>query len=86
MTTISAGAAPGRLAQALAVLSVVCCCLLPIGPLVAIGAVALTRGTTGWPRRCALVGAALSVATTLILAVAVAVLTVRTLLAAGMPT
>ena len=69
METMVAGARPGRLAQVLAVLSVACCWILPFSPLVAIGAVSLTKGSTGWPRRAALTGAALSSSFTLLLAV-----------------
>jgi len=77
MTPVVLPAAPGRLAKFLAVLSVACFWLLPWSPLVAIGAVKLTKGVAGWPRRVALTGAYLSVAWTLILAVGVISLALR---------
>ncbi len=50
---------PGRLAKTLAILSLALFWLLPFSPMVAIGAVSKTRGTTSWARKIAVTGAIL---------------------------
>jgi hypothetical protein len=77
MNRIVAAAGPGRTTKALAVLTVACFWLLPLSPIVAIGAVSLTRDTeNGW-RRIALTGAALCSVYTIFLAILVASIYLR---------
>ncbi len=63
---------PGRVAKLLAILSVAGFAVLPLSPFVSISAVKSTAGSTGWPRRVALLGAGLCVGYTGLLAVVVA--------------
>jgi len=56
------------LAKLLAVLSVACFWLLPYSPVVAIGAVSMTEGASGWSRRLAVTGAILCIAHTIVMA------------------
>lgn len=66
------GGRSGRVARAAAVASVVGFWVLPFSPLVAIGAVATTRGASDWSRRAALTGAALCIAYTAVMALLMA--------------
>jgi len=68
MNTVVAKAVPGRMAKVLAVLSVACFWLLPLSPIVAIGAVSMTKGASGWSRNLAVTGAALCIAYTVVMA------------------
>ena len=61
MTTADTDGMPGPTAKLLAILSVACFWLLPLSPLVAIGAVSMTEGASGWPRKLAVTGAVLCV-------------------------
>ena len=67
MNTVVAGAMPGRMAKLLAILSVACFWLLPLSPMIAIGAVWMTRGASGRSRNLAVTGAALCIAYTVVL-------------------
>jgi len=67
MNTIVAGAMPGRIAKLLAILSVACFWLLPLSPMIAIGAVWTTNGSSGRSRKLAVAGAALCIAYTAIM-------------------
>ena len=60
---------PGRVARLLAILSVAGFAVLPLSPFVSISAVKATAGSTGWPRRVAILGAGLCVAYTALLSV-----------------
>jgi hypothetical protein len=71
MKLAAATAVPGRIAKLLAVLSVTCFWLLPLSPMVAIGAVSMTRGALGWPRQLAVTGAVLCIAYTALMALLV---------------
>jgi hypothetical protein len=71
MTLVAATEVPGRIAKLLAVLSVACFWLLPLSPMVAIGAVSMTRGASGWPRHLAVTGAVLCIAYTALMALLV---------------
>lgn len=75
-----AGAIRKRIAKLLAILSVACFWLLPFSPMIAIGAVSMTRGATGWSRILALTGATLCIVYTLVMAL----LIVRLALQAGL--
>jgi ABC-type sulfate transport system permease subunit len=77
MHAVVANAKPGRLAKLLAILSVACFWLLPFSPMVAIGAVSITRGTSGWSRNLAVTGAVLCIAYTLVMALVVVRLTLQ---------
>ena len=79
MNMAVAKAMPRRWAKLLAVLSVACFWLLPLSPMVAIGAVSMTRGVSGWPRHLAVTGAVLCIAYT----VGMALLFVRLYLQIG---
>jgi len=68
MNTVVAGGVPGRIAKLLALLSVACFWLLPFSPMIAIGAVSMTKGATGWSRNLAVTGAALCIAYTVVMA------------------
>jgi hypothetical protein len=68
VNTVVDKAMPGRLAKVLAVLSVACFWLLPLSPMVAIGAVSLTKGASGWSRNLAVTGAILCIAYTVAMA------------------
>ena len=68
MNTVVAGAMPGRMAKLLAILSLVCFWLLPFSPIVAIGAVSMTKGASGWSRYLAVTGAALCIGYTVVMA------------------
>jgi hypothetical protein len=46
--------------------------VLPVSPVVAIGAVKLTEGTAGWARKTAVAGALLCVGYTTVLAIVIA--------------
>jgi hypothetical protein len=72
MTTKVAEAIPGRMAKLLAILSVACFWLLPLSPMVAIGAVSMTKGASGWSRSLAVTGAVLCVAYTVVMALLIA--------------
>jgi hypothetical protein len=56
------------MAQLLAVLSVACFWLLPLSPVVAIGAVSMTKGASGWSRHLAVTGAVLCTGYTVFMA------------------
>jgi hypothetical protein len=77
MNTVVANATPGRLAKLLAILSLACFWLLPLSPMVAIGAVSITRGTSGWSRKLAAAGAVLCIAYTVVMALVVVRLTLQ---------
>ncbi len=64
MSNSTSARTPGRVAKLLAILSVACFWLLPFSPLVALGAVWSTKGTTGRTHVLAVVGAALCIAYT----------------------
>jgi len=68
-----ADAEPGRLARLLVVLSVGCFWLLPLSPMIAIGAVSMTKGASNRWRRLAVTGAVLCIVYT----VAMALLIIR---------
>ena len=76
MNTV-AGAIRKRTAKLLAILSVACFWLLPFSPMIAIGAVSMTRGATGWSRNLALTGATLCIAYTLVMALLIVRLAVQ---------
>ncbi len=63
MNTI-AGAVRRRMAKLLAILSVACFWLLPFSPMIAIGAVSMTKDASGWPRILSVTGATLCIAYT----------------------
>lgn len=67
MKTVVVGAMPGRMAKLLALLSVACFWLLPLSPVIAIGAVWTTKGSAGQTRNLAVTGAALCIAYTAIM-------------------
>ena len=71
MNTVVARAVPGRMAKLLAVLSVACFWLLPLSPLVAIGAVSMTEGASDWPRKLAMTGAVLYIVHTVVMALVI---------------
>jgi hypothetical protein len=68
MNTVVARAVPRRMAKLLAVLSVACFWLLPLSPMVAIGAVSMTQGASDWSRKLAVTGAVLCIVYTVIMA------------------
>ena len=68
MNTFVADAVPGRLAKLLAVLSVGCFWLLPLSPIVAIGAVSMTKGASNRWRKLAVTGAVLCIVYTVAMA------------------
>jgi ABC-type sulfate transport system permease subunit len=68
MNTAVAGGVPGRLARLLSLLSVACFWLLPLSPMIAIAAVSMTKGVSGWSRKLAVTGAALCIAYTVVMA------------------
>jgi hypothetical protein len=68
MNAEAVGVVPSRLAGMLAVLSVLGFWILPFSPLVAIGAVATTRGSSGRTRHLAVTGAGLCIGYTLFVA------------------
>jgi hypothetical protein len=72
MNNAVANAMHERMSKLLAVLSVACFWLLPFSPIVAIGAVSMTKGASGWSRNLAVTGAALCIAHTVVMAVATA--------------
>ncbi len=69
MNAVIAEPVPGRWAKALALASLVFFWVLPFSPILAIGAVSLTRGASGWSRRVAVLGAGLCASYTIVLAV-----------------
>jgi ABC-type sulfate transport system permease subunit len=71
------GAVPGRMAKLLAVLSVAFFWLLPFSPMVALGAVSMTKGATGWSRNLAVTGAVLCIAYTVLVALVIVHLALR---------
>jgi hypothetical protein len=72
MNTAVANAMHERMSKLLAVLSVGCFWMLPFSPIIAIGAVSMTKGASGWPRNLAVTGAALCVAYTVVMALVTA--------------
>ena len=68
MNAVVARAVPGRMANLLAILSVACFWLLPFSPMIAIGAVSMSKGASGWSRNLAVTGATLCIAYTVIMA------------------
>ncbi len=79
MNTI-AGAVRRRMAKLLAILSVACFWLLPFSPMIAIGAVSMTKGASGWSRKLAVTGATLCIAYTVLMALLIARRTVQVIL------
>ncbi len=65
-------AVPRRTAKLLAVISVACFWLLPLSPVIAIGAVSMNEGASGWPHNLAVTGAVLCTAYTLLMALVIA--------------
>jgi hypothetical protein len=72
MNTAVTDAMHERMSKLMAVLSVGCFWMLPFSPIVAIGAVSMTKGAPGWPRNLAVTGAALCIAHTVVMAVVTA--------------
>ena len=72
MNTAVANAMHERMSKLLAVLSVACFWLLPFSPIIAIWAVSMTEGASGWSRNIAVTGAALCIAYTAVMAVVTA--------------
>ena len=72
MITVVGRVEPGRAAKLLAILSVAGFWLLPFSPMVAIGAVSMTKGASGWTRHLAVTGAALCIAYTVVMSLLVA--------------
>jgi hypothetical protein len=68
MNAVGAETRLGRLARLLAILSLACFWLLPFSPIIAIKAVSMTNGASGWPRHLAVTGAFLCIAYTTIMA------------------
>jgi hypothetical protein len=81
MNDVVDSAVPGPMAKLLAILSVAFFWLLPVSPMVAIGAVSMTRGATGWSRHLAVTGAVLCIAYTVLVALVTGHLAVRTVIA-----
>ena len=79
MNTI-AGAVRRRMAKLLAILSVALFWLLPLSPMIAIGAVSMTKGASGWSRKLAVTGATLCIAYTVLMALLIARLTVQVIM------
>ncbi len=75
-----AGAVRRRMAKLLAILSVALFWLLPLSPMIAIGAVSMTKGASGWSRKLAVTGATLCIAYTVLMALLIARLTVQVIL------
>jgi hypothetical protein len=71
MSTPVTEATPGRITKLLAILSLACFWVLPFSPLVAIGAVSMTKGASGWWRNLAVTGAVLCTAYTVVMALLV---------------
>lgn len=69
-TGVSEGV-PRRVAKLLAVLSVAFFWLLPLSPMISIGAVSMTKGASGWSRNLAVTGAALCIAYTVVMALVI---------------
>ncbi len=76
MNTV-AGVMRGRMAKLFAILSVACFWLLPVSPMIAIGAVSMTKGASGWSRNLALTGATLCIAYTVIMTLVIVRLAVQ---------
>jgi hypothetical protein len=68
MNTVVAGGVTSRMASLLSFLSVACFWLLPFSPMIAIGAVSMTQGASGWSRKLAVTGAGLCIAYTVAMA------------------
>jgi len=68
MDAFVSDAAPGRMGRLLAILSVACFWLLPLSPILAIGAVAMTEGTSNRWRNLAVTGAVLCIVYTVAMA------------------
>jgi hypothetical protein len=68
MDNVVARSVPGRIAKLLAILSVACFWLLPFSPMVAIGAVSMTKGSSDWSRKLAVTGAVLCIVYTVVMA------------------
>jgi hypothetical protein len=83
MNTTVDRAVPRPIAKLLAVLSVAFFWLLPFSPFVAIGAVSMTRAATGWSRHLAVTGAVLCIAYTILVALIVLHLALRTGISGG---
>ena len=77
MNTIIAKEQPGRTATLLAVLSVAFFWLLPFSPMVAIGAVSMTEGASGWSRNLAVTGAVLCSAYTVLMGFLIVLISLR---------
>jgi len=77
MHIVVAEALPGRMAKLLAVLSVALFWLLPFSPLIAIGAVTMTKGASDWSRNLAVTGALLCIGYTVIMALCFARLSLQ---------
>ncbi len=80
MNAVVAGAVPKRMARLLAILCIAGFWLLPLSPMIAIGAVSMTKGASGWSRTLAVTGATLCIAYTVLMAVLIARLTVQVIL------
>jgi hypothetical protein len=78
MNTTDDTAVPRPIAKLLAILGVAFFWLLPFSPFVAIGAVSMTRRVTGWSRYLAVTGAVLCIAYTILVALVVVHLALRT--------
>jgi hypothetical protein len=72
MNTVVARSVPGRQAKLLAVLSVACFWILPFSPMVAIGAVSMTKGASDWSRKLAVTGAVLCIVYAVVIALVIA--------------
>jgi len=77
MNTVVAEATTGRTAKLLAVLSVAFFWLMPFSPLIAIGAVSMTRGASDWSRSLAVTGALLCIVYTVVMALCMARLSLQ---------
>ncbi len=80
MNPVAAKVVPGWVAKLVAVLSVVCFWLLPFSPMIAIVAVSMNKGVSGWSQKLAVTGAILCIAYTAVMATLIARLYLQILL------
>ncbi len=80
MNAVVAGAVPKRMARLLAILCIAGFWLLPLSPMIAIGAVSMTKGASGWSRILAVTGAALCIAYTVVMALLIVRLALQIIL------